>query len=45
MTLKSSASWDIGDFSIRLQHQVGLVDWPFHQIRLGLEYRIINVAK
>ena len=45
MTLKSSASWDVGDFSIRLQHQVGLVDWPFHQIRFGVEYRFRNIFK
>ena len=45
MTLKSSASWDIGDFSLRLQHQVGLVDWPFHQIRFGVEYRFRNIFK
>lgn len=45
MTLKTSASWDIGDLSLRLQHQVGFVDWPFHQIRFGVEYRFRNLFK
>ena len=45
MTLKTSASWNIGDLSLKLQHQVGFVDWPFHQVRLGVEYRIKNLFK
>ena len=45
MTLKTSASWDVGDLSLRLQHQVGVVDWPFHQIRFGVEYRLGNIFK
>lgn len=45
MTLKTSASWDVGDLSLRLQYQVGVVDWPFHQIRFGIEYRFINSLK
>lgn len=40
MTLKTTVSWDIGDFSVRLMHQAGFIDWPFHQIRAGVEYRI-----
>lgn len=40
MTLKSALSWDIGNFSVRLMHQVGFIDWPFHQVRAGIEYRI-----
>ena len=43
MTLKTSASWDIGDLSLRLQHQVGFIDWPFHQLRVGVEYRFKNL--
>lgn len=43
MTLKTSVSWDIGDLSLRLQHQVGFIDWPFHQLRFGVEYRIRNL--
>ena len=40
MTLKTSVSWDICDFTLRLMYQVGFVDWPFHQVRAGVEYRI-----
>ena len=35
MTLKTSLSYRLGDFSLRLMHQVGFKDWPYHQIRLG----------
>lgn len=35
MTLKTKLSWDIGRFSIAAMHQVGFMDWPFHQFRLG----------
>ena len=38
MTLKTSLSYRIGDFSLRLMHQVGFMDWPYHQIRLGATY-------
>ena len=38
MTLKTSLSYRIGDFSLRLMHQVGFNDWPYHQIRFGATY-------
>lgn len=38
MTLKSSLSYGFGSLVLRLQHQAGLADWPFHQIRFGAEY-------
>lgn len=38
MTLKSNISYRIGDFSIRIGHQVGFMDWPYHQIRVGATY-------
>ena len=38
MTLKTSLSYRLGDFSLRLMHQVGFKDWPYHQIRLGATY-------
>ena len=38
MTLKSNISYRIGDFSIRIGHQVGFMDWHYHQIRLGATY-------
>lgn len=40
MTLKSGLSYDLGDFSINLRYQAGFVDWPFHQVRVGFEYRL-----
>jgi len=38
MTLKTKLSWSIGRCSINAMYQVGFVDWPFHQIRLGAAY-------
>ena len=38
MTLKTSLSYRLGDFSLRLMHQVGFNDWPYHQIRFGATY-------
>ena len=38
MTLKTSLSYRFGDFSLRLMHQVGFNDWPYHQIRFGATY-------
>lgn len=38
MTLKTNVSWRVGDVWLRVGHQVGLVDWPYHQIRLGMSF-------
>ena len=38
MTLKTGISYAFGDISLRLQHQVGFFDWPYHQVRLGVSY-------
>lgn len=38
MTLKTNLSYRIGDLSLRLSHQVGFIDWPYHQIRVGATY-------
>lgn len=38
MTLKTNLSYRIGDLSLRLSHQVGFKDWPYHQIRVGASY-------
>ena len=38
MTLKTSLSYCLGAFSLRLMHQVGFMDWPYHQIRVGATY-------
>ncbi len=39
MTLKTSLSYSFGNLSLRLQHQVGFMDWPYNKIRIGAEYR------
>lgn len=38
MTLKARVSWDFGLLSLGAMYQVGFVDWPFHQLRLGVIY-------
>lgn len=38
MTLRADAGWSFGDFSVNAGYQVGFNDWPFHQIRLGVQY-------
>lgn len=38
MTLKTNLSYRIGDLALRLSHQVGFMDWPYHQIRVGATY-------
>lgn len=38
MTLKTNLSYRIGDLSLRIGHQVGFIDWPYHQIRVGASY-------
>ena len=36
MTLKTSIAASLGNIDITLGHQVGLTDWPFHQLRIGV---------
>ena len=38
MTLKTNISYRLGDLSLHLGHQVGFMDWPYHQIRIGASY-------
>ena len=46
MTLKTKLSWSIGRCSINAMYQVGFVDWPFHQVRLGVAYSFpLNLQK
>ena len=46
MTLKTKLSWSIGRCSINAMYQVGFVDWPFHQVRLGAAYSFpLNLHK
>lgn len=35
MTLKTNLSYAFGSWALRLSHQVGFMDWPYHQIRVG----------
>lgn len=36
VTLKTRVSCSLGRIALTASHQVGLHDWPFHQIRLGI---------
>ena len=40
MTLKTNLSSRHGDFVLSIGHQVGFIDWPFHQFRFGISYII-----
>ena len=39
MTLKTRISGTAGKIDIILGHQVGLADWPFHQLRVGVSVK------
>lgn len=39
MTFRTDVAWSFGDLSIAAGVQSGFKDWPFNQIRIGLEYR------
>lgn len=45
MTLKTKLSWSIGRCSINAMYQAGFVDWPFHQVRLGVSYSVFDLKK
>ena len=45
MTLKTNLSYRIGDWSVRVGHQVGFMDWPYHQIRVGATYAFDMLSK
>ena len=45
MTLKTNLAYRIGDLSLRLSHQVGFMDWPYHQIRVGATYAFDILSK
>ena len=45
MTLKTNLSYRIGDLSLRVGHQVGFMDWPYHQIRVGASYNFDVLSK
>lgn len=38
MTLKTNLSYAFGAWSLRLSHQAGFMDWPYHQIRVGVAW-------
>ena len=41
MSMRVDAAWAIGDFSLKAGWHMGFHDWPFHQLRFGLEYRFL----
>ena len=41
MSLRVDAAWAIDDFSLKAGWQMGLNDWPFQQLRFGLEFRFL----
>ena len=45
MTLKTNLSYRIGDWTVRVGHQVGFMDWPYHQIRVGATYCFDMLSK
>lgn len=45
MTLKTNISYAFGDWSLRLGHQVGFMDWPYHQIRFGVTWNFDILSK
>ena len=46
MTLKTKLAWSFGRCSLNAMYQVGFMDWPFHQIRLGVTYSFpLNLHK
>ena len=45
MTLKTNLSYRIGDWAVRVGHQVGFMDWPYHQIRVGATYSFDMLSK
>ena len=45
MTLKTNLSYRIGDLSLRVGYQVGFMDWPYHQIRVGASYNFDILSK
>lgn len=45
MTLKTNLSYHIDNLTLRLGYQVGLNDWPYHQIRIGATYAFDILSK
>ena len=45
MTLKTNLSYAFGDWALKLGHQVGFMDWPYHQIRFGVTWNIDILSK
>lgn len=45
MTLKTYLSYRFGDLSLRVGHQVGFMDWPYHQLRVGATYAFDILTK
>lgn len=45
MTVKTNLSYHIDNLTLRLGYQVGLNDWPYHQIRIGATYAFDILSK
>ena len=45
MTLKTNLSYHIDNLTLRVGHQVGFKDWPYHQIHLGATYAFQILSK
>ena len=45
MTLKTNFAYHIDNLSLRLGYQVGFMDWPYHQIRIGASYAFDILSK
>ena len=45
MTLKTNLAYHIDNLSLRLGYQVGFMDWPYHQIRIGASYAFDILSK
>lgn len=41
MTARADMGWVIGDLAINVGCQLGFKDWPYNQVRIGLEYNFL----
>ncbi len=45
MTLKTNITYHFDKLALTLGHQVGFMDWPYHQIRFGASYNFDILSK
>ena len=41
MTLRADLAWAFGDMSLTAGWQMGFQDWPFQQLRIGVQYQFL----